>query len=142
QIAARTWPVFNNESLTEPLGEPLPHQARGDISPAARREANNDAHGPHRIGLRPRHARDRGKSGGASRKSKNSATWMLCHQPPLVATVDEQPTRRSNLVNRRFHRALPSMRSALTTARSTGPVSETLGLSRLRVRPGTSSRIA
>src|SRR6516165_8573301 len=36
---------------------------------------------------------------------------MLCHQPPLVATVDEQPTWRSNLVNRRFHGTLPSMRS-------------------------------
>jgi hypothetical protein len=33
---------------------------------------------------------------------------MLCHQSPLVATVDEQPKRRSNLVNRRFHGALPA----------------------------------
>src|SRR6516162_1644193 len=34
---------------------------------------------------------------------------MLCDQPPLVAAVDEQPTRRSNLVDRRFHGALPSI---------------------------------
>src|SRR5262245_43377481 len=53
-VAIRAWPVLDDEWLTQPLCQPLPHETRRDVRPAPRRKANDDAHWPRRIGLRPR----------------------------------------------------------------------------------------
>jgi hypothetical protein len=50
---------------TEPLGQPLPYQARSDVGPTARSSADDDAHRPRRIGLRlcdARHGRERDRT--------------------------------------------------------------------------------
>ena len=57
--------------MTEPLREPLTYQARRDVRTASGREANNDAHWPRWIGLRPsdaRHRRQRGSARGQMQK--------------------------------------------------------------------------
>ncbi len=65
EVAAGSRPIFDDEILAEPLGQPLPDQARGDVDPAAGRKADDDVHRPCRIGLRPgeaRHGRERGSA--------------------------------------------------------------------------------
>jgi len=57
-IAAGAGPVVDDELLTETLRQPLADQPRVDVVRAARSEADNDAHWPRRIGLRPRDPRD------------------------------------------------------------------------------------
>ena len=52
-IAVGARPVFGDEGLPEPLGEPLTHQARRDVDPAAGRKSGNDAHRPGRVGGLP-----------------------------------------------------------------------------------------
>jgi hypothetical protein len=51
-VAASTRSVLDDELLTKPLREPLTQQARNDVLAAPRRLADDDAHWPHRIGLR------------------------------------------------------------------------------------------
>src|SRR5262249_33712566 len=70
-IAAGARTVLDDERLTEPLREPLTYQARRDVRTASGREANNDAHRPHRIALRPCDApdgRQRGSTQGQMQK--------------------------------------------------------------------------
>src|SRR5947208_2453719 len=70
-IAATAWPVLNDELLTEPLRQPLTHQARGDVERAAGRRANDYPHRPRRIALRPRDGRagwDRNSARGQMKK--------------------------------------------------------------------------
>src|SRR5262249_25017645 len=64
-VAAGAWPVLNNELLTEPLREPLSYQTRDDVTRTAGAIADEDAHRPRRIGLRPRKPRDGRERGGA-----------------------------------------------------------------------------
>ncbi len=52
-IAAGARPIFDNEWLAEPLREPLPDQARTDVSRAARSVADDNPDRPRRIALRP-----------------------------------------------------------------------------------------
>ena len=52
-VAAGAGAVLDNELLAEPLGQPLPDHAGGRIGRAAGGKAENDAHGPRRVGLRP-----------------------------------------------------------------------------------------
>src|SRR5262249_49559149 len=52
-IASRARPVLDDEWLTEPLRQPLPHQAREDVTHAAGWKADDNAHRPRRIGLSP-----------------------------------------------------------------------------------------
>jgi hypothetical protein len=80
-IAARAWPILDDEWLTEPLRRPLADQARDNIGPAAGRIADDDAHRPRRIGLRAcdaRKGRERSSSGGQTQK----LTAMRFHGPP------------------------------------------------------------
>ena len=35
EVGGRTWPVFDNERLSKVIGQPLAHQARGDVVAAA-----------------------------------------------------------------------------------------------------------
>src|SRR5262249_27528498 len=66
--------VFDDELLTEPLGQPLTEQARGDVGGAAGGKADNQAHRPRRIGLRPSDARDGRERGRARRQMEKLST--------------------------------------------------------------------
>src|SRR5262249_59335760 len=60
-------PVLNDEWLAQALRQPLTHQACEDVGRPASGKADNDAHRPRWIGLRPRYSRDgreRGSAGG------------------------------------------------------------------------------
>ena len=64
-VAAGARPVLDDEWLAEPLRQPLTDQAREDVVRAAGGKADDDAHRPRRIGLRPseaRHGRERGST--------------------------------------------------------------------------------
>src|SRR5262249_49850733 len=56
-IAGRTRPVFNDEWLAEPLGEPLAYQPCKDVARASGRKWHDHAHRLRRVRLRPRDAR-------------------------------------------------------------------------------------
>ena len=56
-ITSGTRPVVDDERLSKPLRQPLTDQARIDVGSTTRRIANNEAHRPRRIGLRPSKAR-------------------------------------------------------------------------------------
>src|SRR5712671_3835505 len=67
QTAGSTPSIFDDEWLAEPFRQPLTHQTREDVKRAAGAKADDDAHRPARIGLRPRdtrHDRKRGRTGG------------------------------------------------------------------------------
>jgi hypothetical protein len=49
--AACTRPVLDDKGLSHSPGQPLTHDARGDVERAASRIADDDAHWPPRIGL-------------------------------------------------------------------------------------------
>jgi hypothetical protein len=51
---------------------PLAYQARGDVGSASGCPANDDAHRPGGIDLRPGYTRSRGKHGGAHREVQKS----------------------------------------------------------------------
>jgi hypothetical protein len=64
----------------------LTYQARRDVRTASGREANNDAHRPRWIGLRPsnmRHGRQRGRAGGQMQKL--SAVGKSHFEPPFTS---------------------------------------------------------
>ena len=53
-IAGRARPILDDKLLTEPLRQPLTHQAREDVGRAPGGKADDDAHRPRRVGWRPR----------------------------------------------------------------------------------------
>src|ERR1700746_1884034 len=53
EIAGGADPVLDHELLPEALGEPLSHQARGEVAAAAGRKADDEPHRPRRITLPP-----------------------------------------------------------------------------------------
>src|SRR5262249_55660531 len=70
-IATGARPILDDERLTEPLRQPFAYQARDDIGWAAREIADDQAHRPRRIGLRPRdagHGRQRSSACGQMQK--------------------------------------------------------------------------
>src|SRR5262249_59783172 len=72
EFGAVAWPTRGGEWLTQPLRQPLTDQTCNDVSPAARGKSMDDAHWPRRIGLRPRHARDRRQRGCARGQTQKS----------------------------------------------------------------------
>ena len=52
QIAGGSRPVLDDKLPTEPLRQPLPHQACHNVLSAARGQTDDQAHGPGWIGLR------------------------------------------------------------------------------------------
>src|ERR1700757_1283440 len=65
EIAASAGPVLDDELLPHSLRQPLTYQARKNVNYAARGKADDDAHRPRRIALRPRDARQRRQRGSA-----------------------------------------------------------------------------
>src|SRR5262249_23457822 len=84
-VAACARPVLNDEWLPESLLQPLTHQTREDVVPAAGSIPDNPTYWPRRIGLRPRksrHGRERGSARGEM--GKNSAGGgLFWPAPPL-----------------------------------------------------------
>jgi hypothetical protein len=56
---------LDDEWLAEPFRQRLTYQARDDLDYATGRKADDDAHRPRRIGLRPRKARHAWQRGSA-----------------------------------------------------------------------------
>jgi hypothetical protein len=72
-VTARPRPVVDDELLAQPLRQPLAREARDDVGRDTGREADDDAHRPRRIGLRPRNARgDRERGTGRGQMQKGS----------------------------------------------------------------------
>ena len=97
-VAAGSRTVVDDERLTEPLREPLTYQARRDVRTASGREANNDAHRPRRIGLRPRDPRDGRQRGSARGEMEKISARKFHFEPPsrftsldhLVGAADQR----------------------------------------------------
>jgi hypothetical protein len=89
-IAARTCPVLDEKRLAELLRQPLTEQARGDVGSAASCKADDDAHRPRWIGLRPRVARQRRQCRSACQMQKFAAGKFhavpaySAHDPPRL----------------------------------------------------------
>src|SRR5262245_58818085 len=81
-FAAATRPVLDDEWLAEPLSEPLAHQARDDVTWAAGSKADDDAHRPRRIGLRPSEARGGRQRGSARGQMQEFAAGKFHFEPP------------------------------------------------------------
>src|SRR5271169_3758430 len=76
-IATGAWPVLDEEVLSEPLRQPLRHQARDDVGAAAGGKADDQAHRPRRIGLRPCDTQH-GRHGGSTRyQMQKLAAWDI-----------------------------------------------------------------
>ncbi len=70
-IGGCSGPIFDEELLAEPLGQPLTDETRGDVGGAAGGKADDEAHRSRRIRLRPsdaRHGRERGSARGQMQK--------------------------------------------------------------------------
>jgi hypothetical protein len=70
-FAGGTWQAQRDTRLAEPLRQPLTDQACDGVGRPASGKADNDAHRPRQIGLRPRDPRDgrkRGSAGGQMQK--------------------------------------------------------------------------
>jgi hypothetical protein len=59
----------------EPLREPLTDTPRADVAEPARREADQDAHGPRRISLCPRNPQQRRESAGDRGQTEKLPAW-------------------------------------------------------------------
>ena len=82
-IAAGARPVLDDEWLPEPLRQPLTDQARDDVGRAAGRKADDDAHRPRRIGLRPRDARHGRQRGSARCQMQKLSAGKFHGDPPI-----------------------------------------------------------
>src|SRR5262249_59505242 len=88
--------------LEEPLCQGLPYEARDEVRRKAGREANDDAHRPRRIGLRPRdprYGRQRGSAGGEMQKlssvGKFHAAPAYPHDPVIKVRRSKRPAVRN-----------------------------------------------
>ena len=81
-VAGGARPVLDDELLAEPLGERLTEQTHEDVGAAAGRIADDAAHRPGRIGLRPRKTRHGWERSSARRQLQKSSAWKL-HDVPL-----------------------------------------------------------
>src|SRR5262249_14666077 len=91
-IACGARPVLDDELLAEPLGEPLPHQAREDVGRAAGGEADDKPHRPRRIALRRRDARRGSQRGGTGGQMQKCPTGKFHNVPPNVPRGYAQET--------------------------------------------------
>src|SRR5262249_37310387 len=81
-VAAGTWPVFDDKLLTEPLRQPLTDQACRDVECTGRSKRDNDVHRPRRISLRPRDARDGRQRGSACGQMQKISAGKFHFEPP------------------------------------------------------------
>src|SRR5215467_12596657 len=84
-VARSTRPVLNDEWLAETLRQPLTNQAREDVRRAARGKADDDSHGPRRIGLRPCNSRDSRQRGRARCEMEKISAGKFHVEPPFTS---------------------------------------------------------
>src|SRR5262245_17762020 len=77
--------VLDDEWLPEPLRQPLTHQTCDDVARPARRKADNDAHRPRRIALRPRDPRDGRQRGSARGQMQKISAGKFHFEPPFTS---------------------------------------------------------
>src|SRR5215831_12597628 len=85
-IAAGPRAVLDDEWLAEPVGQPLSEKPRKDVGRTTRCKADDDAHRPRRIGLRPcdvRHSWERGSAGGQMQELSSVGKF---HPDPSLST--------------------------------------------------------
>ena len=73
-IAAGARPVVDDELLAEPLRQPVADQAGVDVGRGAGRKADDDMHGPRRVGFGAHDARHGRERGTARRQLQNFST--------------------------------------------------------------------
>ena len=130
EIAAGAALVLDDEGLAEPLGQPLPDQAAGDVGGAARRERHHDAHRPGRIVERHGGARQRGQrqwrrwrkrgTGGEGSSSccPGRCSWKSAARDSLSANrAAEQADARPAAMRRRARRCADRGERARACAR-------------------------
>src|SRR5215472_2265654 len=84
-VAASACPVLNNELLTEPLREPLSYQTRDDVARTAGAIADDQAHRPRWIGLRPSQARNGWERGSARGQMQKISAGKFHFEPPFTS---------------------------------------------------------
>ena len=94
-IAGGARPVLDDEWLAEPLRQPLADQAREDVIRATGGKADDYAHRPRRIGLRPSEARDSRERGSARCQMQELSSAGKFHRGPssfdhLVGAADQR----------------------------------------------------
>src|SRR3989442_5070951 len=104
-IAAGARPVLDDELLTEPLRQPLTHDARGDVERLAGDKSDDHAHRARRVSLRPGNAAyDRERSSARDQLQKLSAgklhvrpcrNSMTLNSTDAVVRAQAQPSRQS-----------------------------------------------
>src|SRR5262245_34163063 len=77
--------VLDDKWLAKPVGQPLSEQRRKDVGRTTRCKADNDAHRPRRIGLRPREARPGRERGGACSQMEKSTAGKFHFEPPFTS---------------------------------------------------------
>jgi hypothetical protein len=71
--------------LAEALRQPLPYQSRDDVTWASGGKADNDAHRPRWIGLRPRDARHGRQRGSARCQMQKISAGKFHFEPPFTS---------------------------------------------------------
>ena len=98
-IATRTWPVLDDELLTEPIRQPGTDQSCCDVGDSAGRKADDEVYGPGRIIERRCASRQDRKRGSAYCQIETSAAGKLHDDAPRLSTSQAQyqsyPTRAS-----------------------------------------------
>ena len=80
-VTAGAGAILDDELLAEAIRQPLTHQARLDVGGPAGGKADDDAHRPRRIGLRPRHA-GHGRQRGCARGQLQKCAAGKFHDAP------------------------------------------------------------
>src|SRR5262252_1228761 len=75
-------PVLDKELLAESLRKPLRYQARDEVGRATGRNADDNAHRPRWIGLRPRDARHGRERGSARGQMEKISAGKFRSEPP------------------------------------------------------------
>src|SRR5262249_20691976 len=84
-VAAGARPVLDDDLLAESLRQPRPHDAGDGVGAAACGKADDPAHRPRRIGLRPRETRHGRQRGNARSQMQKFAAGKFHFEPPSRA---------------------------------------------------------
>ena len=86
-IAGGARQVLDHERLAETIRQPLPEKTRGGVGPAAAGLADDDAHRPRRIGLRPRRTDDCGQRRRGRREVQQCPARKFHWRPPELFAI-------------------------------------------------------
>src|SRR5262249_51660572 len=135
-VAAGSQTVVDDERLTEPLRKPLTYQARRDVRTASGREANNDAHRPRWIGLRPSNMRHGRERGSARCEMQKLSAGKFHFEPPSPSHHSITSSARSSNVDGTSRPRVLAVWALMTISNfddcTTG---SSAGLAPLRMRP-------